>query len=280
MILLAETWLKKTTKKKIRIPGFQFVGSHRECKRGGGVGILISNKLQYRERKDLTLDIPNFENITIEIKTHNDGVLLSALYRPPNTKETEFIKNYKRLLNKFNQEEISRLILGLDHNLDFIKHEKHRPTKEFIELNLDHQLLPSFTKPTRIPKNSSTLIDNIIIGKKYQMEYEPTICISDISDHLPLVLSINNMYPYKLPKTKIETRKLDNKKMATLNNKILNVDWTTRLGNMDANESFNNLHNYISDQLNVIAPIKTFAINDKKLIRNKWLTSGLLKCMT
>ena len=35
VILLAETWLKKTTKKRIRIPGFQFVGSHRECKRGG-----------------------------------------------------------------------------------------------------------------------------------------------------------------------------------------------------------------------------------------------------
>ena len=264
VILLAETWLKKTTKKRIRIPGFQFVGSHRECKRGGGVGILISNKLQYRERKDLTLNIPNFENITIELKTHKDSVLLSALYRPPNTKETEFIKNYKRLLNKFNPEEISRLILGLDHNLDFIKHEKHRPTKEFIELNLDHQLLPSFTKPTRITKSSSTLIDNIIIGKKYQMDYEPIICISDISDHLPLVLSINNMHPYKLPKTKIETRKLDNNKMATLNNRIQNVDWTTKFIDMDANESFNNLHNYISDQLNDIAPIKTFAINDKK----------------
>ena len=240
------------------------MGSHRECKRGGGVGILIANKLQYRERKDLTLNIPNFENITIELKTHKDSILLSALYRPPNTKETEFIKNYKRLINKFNQDEISRLVLGLDHNLDFIKHDKHRPAKEFIELNLDHQLLPSFTKPTRITKSSSTLIDNIMIGKKYQLDYEPTICISDISDHLPLVININNMYPYKLHKTKIETRKLDNNKMATLNNRIQSVDWSTKVRDMDANESFNNLHSYISNQLNDIAPIKTFAINDKK----------------
>ena len=220
IILLAETWLKKTMKKKIRVPGYQFVGSHRECKRGGGVGILISNKLQFRERKELTLDIPNFENITIELKTHKDSILLSALYRPPNTKETEFLKNYKRLLNKFNPEDINRLILGLDHNLDFLKHEKHRPTKEFIELNLDYHLLPSFTKPTRITKTSSTLIDNIIIGKKFQMPYEPTICISDISDHLPLVLSIDNIDPFKAPKTKIHTRKLDTKKMEILNNRI------------------------------------------------------------
>ena len=43
------------------------------------------------------------------------------------------------------------------------------------------------------------------------MSYEPTICISDISDHLPLVLSIDNIDPFKAPKTKIQTRKLDTK---------------------------------------------------------------------
>ena len=45
IILQAETWLKKATQKRIRIPRFEFVGSHRECKRGGGVAMLISNKL-------------------------------------------------------------------------------------------------------------------------------------------------------------------------------------------------------------------------------------------
>ena len=280
VILLAETWLKKATKNKIRVPGYQFVGSHRECKRGGGMGILISNKLQFRERKDLTLDIPNFENITIELKTHKNSILLSALYRPLNTKETEFIKNYKRLLNKFNPEEISRLILGLDHNMDFLKHKRHKPTKEFIALNLDYNLLPSFTKPTRITKTSSTLIDNIIIGKKYQMTYEPTICISDISDHLPLVLCIDNIDPFRAPKTKIYTRKLDRIKMETLNTRIQDVDWITALHDKNANESFNTLHKLLSDQLNDIAPVKTFEVSDKKLIKNKWITSDLLKCMT
>ena len=244
------------------------------------MGILISNKLQYRERKDLTLDIPNFENITIELKTHKDNILLSTLYRPPNTKETEFTKNYKRLLDKFNPKEISRLILGLDHNMHFLKHEKHKPTKEFIELNLDYHLLPSFTKPTRITKTSSTLIDNIIIGRKFQMSYEPTICISDISDHLPLVLSIDNIDPFKAPNTKIYTRKLDNKKMETLNTRIQEVDWTTVLHDKKANESLNTLHKFLSDQLDDIAPVKTFEVSDKKLIKNKWLTIGLLKCMT
>ena len=61
--------------------------------------------------------------ITVEIKTHNDNIFACALYRPPNTKEKEFIKNYKRLLNKFNCKQLDRLILGSDHNMDFLKHE-------------------------------------------------------------------------------------------------------------------------------------------------------------
>ena len=88
------------------------------------------------------------------------------------------------------------------------------------------------------------------------MSYDPTICISNISDHLPLVVSINDIDPYKAPKTKIHTRKLDTKKMETLNNRIQNIDWTNELNTKDANESFNTLHNFLSTQLNDIAPVK------------------------
>ena len=144
VILIAETSLKTSTRKRINIPGYQFIGSHRECKRGGGVGILVANKLQFRERKDLTLDTPNFENTVIELKTHKESILISALYRPPNTKEKEFVKNYQRLMNKFQADELDRLMIGLGHNLDFIKHEKHRPTKDIIELNIDYHMLPKF----------------------------------------------------------------------------------------------------------------------------------------
>ena len=65
IILLQETWLKKGTEKRLKIPGYTFTGSHRKNKKGGGVGILVPNRLQHRERKDLTLDFPGFENITL-----------------------------------------------------------------------------------------------------------------------------------------------------------------------------------------------------------------------
>ena len=134
VVLLQETWLKKGTESRVKISGYAFVGSHRKHKKGGGVGILVPKRLQYRIRKDLTLDIPGFENITVEIKTHSKSIIVSSLYRPPNCKEKEFLKNYKRWLNKFSVEEERKLITGIDHNLDLIKNDKHKPTKEFLEI--------------------------------------------------------------------------------------------------------------------------------------------------
>ena len=63
-------------------------------------------------------------------------------------------------------------------------------------MNLDKNLEPTITKPTRITKSSATLIDNIIVGRQFQ-EYEANIGISDISDHLPLVMKSPQPALYK-----------------------------------------------------------------------------------
>ena len=138
--MLVETWLTKSNSKRLKIPGYVFVGSHRKHKRGGGVGVLLRQDLEFRERPDLSMNIPNFESMMVELKTHKDSVYLCTIYRPPNCSEKEFLKNYKKQLNQLSPQQVSRLIIGIDHNLDLIKQDKHKPTQEFIELNLDHQL--------------------------------------------------------------------------------------------------------------------------------------------
>ena len=81
--MLVETWLNKQNTNRIKIPGYQFIGSHRKNKKGGGVGVLISQELQCRKRADLCLNVPNFESLTIEIKTHSDSIFICTVYRPP-----------------------------------------------------------------------------------------------------------------------------------------------------------------------------------------------------
>ena len=117
--MLVETWLNKNNDKRLKIPGYQFFGFHRKQKRGGGVGILVSQELQCRTRKDLCLNVLNFESITLEIRTNSDSFFVCTIYRPPNSKEKELIKHYKKLLGKFNESQMEKLIIGLDHNMDF-----------------------------------------------------------------------------------------------------------------------------------------------------------------
>ena len=98
VVLLVETWLTNKNSKRLKVPGYKFVGSHRKNKRGGGVGILIADQFEYRERNDLKLSAPNFETSVVELKTNKDNIFLGSLYRPPNSDASEFLRNYKRFL--------------------------------------------------------------------------------------------------------------------------------------------------------------------------------------
>ena len=259
IILLQETWLKKGTEKRLKIPSYIFPGSHRKNKKGGGVGILVPNRLLHRERKDLTLDIPGFKNITLEIKTHNRSIIVSSLYRPP--------KNYKRWLKKFSMDEGRRLIIGMDHNLDLIKSDKHQPTKEFIEVNLENELIPTITKTTRITRNTATLIDNIIIGRNYQSVYTSMILLTDISDHCPTMLELPNIDIYKTGPKRIQTRKLNLINIEKINDKLQETNWENLLDNLDTEESYNVYQTTLNGILNEITSVQEYTINPNKILR-------------
>ena len=269
---------KKNTVNRVKIPGYSFVGFHRKYKRGGGVGILVSQKLDYRHRKDLSLNIPNFESLTIEVKTHDKNIFLCSIYRPPNSNEKDFLKNYTKLLNKFIPQQQDRLIIGLDHNLDLIKYTKHKATSEFIEINVEHQLLPTITKPTRITRSTATLLDNIIIGRTFQANYEPNIVISDLSDHLPCLLKLcDNSIFTKLPK-KITTRGLNQDKVVEVNNILHGINWDEKLTAGTVSEQYTRFHHILQDTLDKVAPFHSVKIPRHKLIREPWMSKGLHKC--
>ena len=86
-----------------------------------------------------------------------------------------------------------------------MKHEAHNPTKEFIDINLDLNLIPTITKPTRITKTSATLLDNIIVGKQFH-NFVANIAISDISDHLPTIMNSYQPNLYKKQPLSMTTR--------------------------------------------------------------------------
>ena len=279
VIALAETWLKQNNVNRVKLPGYRFIGSHRKERKGGGVGILVAQNLESRIRRDLMLDLPGFENLTIELKTNHDSIFVSTLYRPPDKNSKIFLKNYKRLLNKFTPMELNRLIICMDHNLDLVKYNAHKLTNDFLELNLELQLLPTITKPTRVTRSTATLIDNIIVGRKFHINYESKILISDLSDHFPCLLNIHNTQLFKRMKSRITTRGLNNRKIEEINVKLNQINWTEELDHKNTNEAFDRFHNILLNTLDEVAPYHTVTIANDKLRRDPWVSMGLMKSL-
>ena len=278
VVLLCETWLRKETNKLINIPNYQFVGKERQGKKGGGVGILISNDLKYRHRDDLDSTNDDFEHITIELKGDKKQALIMSCYRAPNTNVNQFLESYQRLTDKCMTEHRNNYsIIGLDHNLDLLKSNEHRATQSFIENNLNNRLLPCISKPTRLTHTSATLIDNIFCSEELYRNCKSYILVEDLSDHLPCISVYLDFFPTKQTEQILYKRNLTEKNIAEIVTDLDSVNWDVILHQNTSEQQFNKLHETLVSALDKHAPIRPKKTKKAKLCE-PWLTKGLLKC--
>jgi exonuclease III len=85
IISLTETWLNDQNSENFHLTNFDFVCSNRANKKGGGVGIFISNNLNYKLRTDLNINEDGIvESLFIEIiSTTGKNIIVGTIYRPP-----------------------------------------------------------------------------------------------------------------------------------------------------------------------------------------------------
>ena len=138
---------------------------------------------------------------------------------------------------------------------------------------LDHNLLPTMTKPTRISKTSATLIDNILISKKSQPNYESLIIVDDLSDHLPCLVKLKNFNPTGI-KNFILKRIINNNALNNIKEDLSKINWHAKLKDKLASDSFHTFHTELVTSLNKHAPEKLVRIKEKR-IKNPWMSKGL-----
>ena len=223
VILLCETWQSKSSPLP-KLEGYSYIHKHRQHKLGGGVGMFVSDRLKYKERSDLYMNECSFEFCLIEVKLKHENVLLCSGYRAPNTNPNEFLADYEKLLNMVTAGH-NKLIIGIDHNLDLLKHRSHAPTKKFVELFEFFQQIPSITRPTKIMKSSATLIDNIFVPTTLSLVFNSYLLVDDMSDHLPIVTILQDVELCSKSKRVIETRDLRPKYVEKLKCELSSVNW-------------------------------------------------------
>ena len=275
VMILSETWLKEGEEKLINMKGYTFKGVPRVRKKGGGVGFLVKEDLVYHALTELNnsnID-PTFEHYYIELKGNKYNVILGSIYRPPNTNLERFMAEYKKSLECLNNLKNKEIILGMDHNINLLKHDVHSKTQEFIETNLDMNLLPVITKPTRVSTTSATLIDNIFVSNRLQHCITSGVIITDISDHFPCILNVSDFNQCNKTAMKIIKRKLNKENLDKIKNDIGNIDWETEIKNLDANKAFEMIHNKLIDTINTHAPERITYLKNKR-INKPWISKS------
>ena len=206
--LLNETWLNEHNKKLCTFNNYTLESVERKHKKDGGVGVVVSNDLDYKRRDDLEVNCPNLENCILEIyPIKNKCIILTSVYHPPNSNINDFFGILKHLLNKIGREN-KEIIIGMDHNFDHLKYGLHEPTQCLLETLLEHELFPTITLPTRITKSTATLIDNIFVTKRLFKNYSSGVMVTDISDHLPCLLVSKESKLKRTPLPTVTCRKI------------------------------------------------------------------------
>ena len=211
---------------------------------------------------------------------------LNAIVHYPLHNDTPFnvlevsLPDYKQLVQNLNNVKNCDVIIGTDHNLDFLKSGWHMDTQNFIELNLDSNLLPCITRPTRITKSTATLIDNVLISKNLQGKQDSKIIITDISDHLPSIVTISGNILEKKQKIEIISRKINDKTIQAIMDVLAGHDWESDFCNEDVNSNFTLFHDRLLSTLNKMAPECKIKLTNKQSKREPWIGPSLLKCCT
>ena len=279
IVTLNETFLTKQKESLIKIPNYRMISNTRENKKGGGVAILVNKEIKFKERKDLIVTTTSYEMIAIEIKPPGNinktkPIIITSLYRPPNTSQTEFNKEFKKLVMALKEESEKEIILGSDQNLDLLK-TMNKGTTDFLDICYKTDILPTITRPTRVTKSTGTLIDNIYISNKLHINFESGILISDISDHFPCITLIRGKKFAKRDTLKLKTRSMTDKKTERIHKELSKLDWSEILSKENLDITYDIMMNKVNEVMDKVAPIREVKISGKNRNVEPWFTMAL-----
>ena len=274
IIMLQETWLTQTNCNLVNIPGYKHFFQYWTGRKEGGVSMLVSNELTCKQNENLCHNESYLESCAMEIQLPYSKPVVCSVYQPPNTTKNKFNNLFEKLIKKINKTTKHSLI-GLDHNLDLLKSHWHKPTQSFIETVLSNAHIPCITRLTRITKSSATLIDNILISRDIYNSINCGIAISDLSDHFPCIITWPNIIKNKKTNLTFEMKKLDKKSLPEIK-KELSCNWDQLLIGKEVNKSYQLFHSKLTQTLDKFTEIKKIKIPYKKIIKEPWLTKGIM----
>ena len=151
-------------------------------------------------------------------------------------------------------------------------------TNGFIDQLYSHGLQPLKTRPTRITRDTKSLIDNIFTTD-LNSHKQSGIIINDISDNLPIYVVTQCINKETLNKTCIKKRVINDFTKKTIIKDLENCNWDEILAEEDINFTCNKFVNMFTNLFNTNCPVNTSNITQGKITNKRpdkpWMTSCL-----
>ena len=186
--------------------------------------------------------------------------MIGILYRPPD--QSKFLDKLSTAISEtdnFDDQEV--YILG-DLNLNLISNQKHTPNgikryKEFCSLNGPEQLL---TLPTRITKNSTSLLDHVLTDFADRVS-QFGVVDSGLSDH-QLIYCTRKITRTKLSVHKyIKTRSLRNYSQALYQEKLRKINFPDS-NFKDINDAYSDFTEKVTSVIDEIVLLKEIQVKN------------------
>ena len=250
----------------------------RKGKRGGGVSLYIENGIDFINIPDLEYSDSEMESLCIEAEGSSlnlsSNIVIAAIYRMPNTSLDIFNDRVANILNTITRENELCYFLG-DLNIDLLKHENHSPTSDFLDIMYSYSMFPLITKPTRVTKDTATLIDHIFTNNfETDSKHVQGILCTSISDHFAVFHITGNVSKSSLCDSEPSFgRNMCHANVVKFRDAMSVIDWREILSMRDAQVAYSSFHKIISEKYNKCFPIRK--INYRYFNNKPWLTPAL-----
>ena len=271
VIGFSETWLSPFTIDTFGMNGYNHVGLTRTAGKGGGVSLYIAEKLAYTALPELGIVDDCIECAFARMHVNGQAYLVGVVYRPPNSNVMDFNSTMHDILEKVTQ--YPCYIMG-DFNLDLLKHDKHVPTEKFLDVMYANSSIPTINRPTRVTKDTCTLIDNIYTNH-YNIKYDnySGVLSTDITGHFP-VFHVSKLHcDHPIDKEYKTVRIINEHRKLKFMEKIQNMDWTSLDSFQDCQTYFSNFLKLLKNTYDESFP--TTRVKIKYRNRLHWLSDGL-----
>ena len=217
-----------------------------------------------------------FQALWIEISFVNSkNIICGIIYRQHNSQAPEYFQSYfEETVERLASANKNLYVIG-DFNIDLLKCETSKFSHDFLLTLQSFYLIPTVDKPTRVPRNSASLIDNIFVNNPDQIIASGNI-ISDISDHFSQFCITKSMKDKTVFKA-VKRRDLSRFCSVRFNNDLAGVHWDNILiyRQNDVNKMFSSFYNKFNKVVNKHAPIKKLSGRKAKALSKPWITAGL-----